>query len=137
VTDFGFSARAAVAPTIGAAWAAVRFYDEATIAAGEERDALMSLPLAALRVSSEMVAALARLGLKRISDILDLPRAPLMARFGAELLRQLDRALGREDEPLTPLLPVAPYVAERNFHEPIAREEDVLATVERRGSNLR
>jgi protein ImuB len=137
VTDFGFSARAAVAPTIGAAWAAVRFYDEATIAAGEERDALMSLPLAALRVSSEMVAALARLGLKRISDILDLPRAPLMARFGAELLRQLDRALGREDEPLTPLLPVAPYVAERNFHEPIAREEDVLATVERLAARLK
>jgi len=137
VTDFGFSARAAVAPTIGAAWAAVRFYDEATIAAGEERDALMSLPLAALRVSSEMVAALARLGLKRIGDILDLPRAPLAARFGAELLRMLDRALAREYEPLTPRLPVAPYIAEKNFHEPIAREEDVLATVERLAARLK
>src|SRR5207253_2125110 len=76
-------------------------------------------------------AALARLGLKRIGDILDLPRAPLAARFGADLLRQLDRALGREDEPLTPRLPVARYIAEKSFHEPIAREEDVLASVER------
>jgi protein ImuB len=137
VTDFGFSARAAVAPTIGAAWAAAHFGDTAIIAAGEERDALTPLPLAALRLPPDMVAALARLGLKPIGDILDLPRAPLMARFGAELLRQLDRALGREDEPLTPLLPVAPYVAERNFHEPIAREEDVLATVERLAARLK
>jgi protein ImuB len=167
VTDFGFSARAAVAPTIGAAWAAAHFGDTAIIAAGEERDALTPLPLAALRLPPDMVAALAseasgqrghsisaraghspeagssaraalaRLGLKRIGDILDLPRAPLMARFGAGLLRQLDRALGREDEPLTPLLPVAPYVAERNFHEPIVREEDVLATVERLAARLK
>jgi protein ImuB len=95
------------------------------------------LPLAALRLPDETVAALARLGLKRIDDILDLPRAPLAARFGADLLRQLDRALGREDEPLTPRLPVAPYVAERSFHEPIAREEDVLTTIERLAARLK
>jgi protein ImuB len=95
------------------------------------------LPLAALRLPSETVAALARLGLKRIGDILDLPRAPLVARFGADLLRQLDCALGREDEPLAPRLPVAPYVAERSFHEPIAREEDVLATIERLAARLK
>src|SRR5262249_36773486 len=45
--------------------------------------------------------------------------------------------LGREHEPLTPLRPVAPYVAERNFHEPIAREADVLATVERLAARLK
>jgi len=97
----------------------------------------MPLPLAALRLPSETVAALARLGLKRIGDIFELPRAPLAARFGADLLRQLDRALGREDEPLAPRLPVAPYVAERSFHEPIAREEDVLATIERLAARLK
>jgi protein ImuB len=133
---FGFAARAAIAATIGAASAAARFSDTAIIAAGEERDSLTALPLAALRLPGDMVAALARLGLKRIGDILDLPRAPIAARFGADLLRQLDRALGREDEPLSPRLPVAPYVAERSFHEPIAREEDVLATLERLAARL-
>ncbi|HET9816497.1 MAG TPA: DNA polymerase Y family protein, partial [Xanthobacteraceae bacterium] len=63
--------------------------------------------------------------------------SPLAARFGADLLRQLDRALGREDEPLTPRLPVPPYVAEKSFHEPITREEDVLATVERLAARLK
>ena len=137
MTGFGFSARVAVAATIGAASATARFGDTEIAATGSERDLLASLPLAALRLPSDMVAALARLGLKSICDILDLPRAPLAARFGAELLRQLDRALGREHEPLTPLRPVAPYVAERNFHEPIAREEDVLASVERLAARLK
>jgi protein ImuB len=135
---FGFSACAAIAATIGAASAVARFGDATTTGASRgERECLAPLPLAALRLPDETVAALARVGLKRIGDILDLPRAPLAARFGAELLRQLDRALGREDEPLTPRLPVARYVAEKNFHEPIAREEDVLASVERLAARLK
>jgi protein ImuB len=137
VTRFGFAARAAIAATIGTASAAARFSDAAIIAAGEEREHLAPLPLAALRLPSDMVASLERLGLKDIGDILGLPRAPLTARFGTDLLRQLDRTLGREHEPITPLLPTAPYVAERNFHEPIAREEDVLATVERLAGRLK
>jgi hypothetical protein len=53
--------------------------------------------------------------LKRIGDILDLPRAPLAARFGADLLRMLDPRARREHEPLTPRLPVAPYSPKRIF----------------------
>src|SRR5262249_57955198 len=111
----GFSARAAIAATIGAASAAARFSDETITATECERALLAPLPLTALRLPSDMVAALARLGLKCIGDILDLPRAALAARSGTVLFRQLDRALGREHEPLTPMLPGAPSVAERNF----------------------
>jgi protein ImuB len=136
VTNFGFSARIAITTTIGAAWAAARFADTPITARGDERELLAPLPIAALRLPADMIAALARVGMKSVGDILDLPRAPLVARFGVDLLRKLDRALGREDEPLSPLLPIAPYVAERNFHEPIAREEDVLATVERLAGRL-
>ena len=135
VRGWGFSARAAIAPTIGAAHAATRFSDAAI--SDDPRALLAPLPLKALRLPEEAVAALKRVGLKQIGDILDLPRAPLAARFGSDLLRQLDRALGREHEPLTPRLPVAPYVAERSFHEPIAREEDVLATIERLAARLK
>ena len=139
MTRLGLSARAVIAATIGAASAAARFGDAATTAdtSRDPRERLAPLPLAALRLSDETVAALARLGLKRIGDILDLPRSPLAARFGADLLRQMDRALGREAEPLTPRLPVPPYVAEKSFHEPIAREEDVLACVERLAARLK
>jgi protein ImuB len=132
----GFAYRVAIAGTIGAAWAAAHYGEPGRHACGDERKLLAPLPLAALRLDGGTVAALARVGLKRIGDIADLPRAPLTARFGAELLRQLDRALGIEHEPLTPRLPVAPYVAEQRFAEPIAREEDVLRSVARLAGRL-
>jgi protein ImuB len=126
----GLAYSLAIAGTIGAAHAAAHHDKPGSYASGGERSLLSPLPLAALRLDGGTVAALARVGLKRVGDILDLPRAPLTARFGAGLLRQLDRALGREIEPLNPRLPVAPYVAEQCFAEPIAREEDVLAIAE-------
>lgn len=132
----GFAYRIAIAGTIGAAWAAAHHGRPADYANGAEREILCPLPLAALRLEPATVASLARVGLKRIGDIIDLPRSPLTARFGVSLLRQLDRALGHEHEPLTPRLPVAPYVAEQRFAEPIGREEDVLGTVEKLAAQL-
>jgi protein ImuB len=132
----GFAYSIAIAGSIGAAHAAAHFGEPGRHASGEERNVLAPLPLAALRLPADTVAALARVGLKRIGDIVDLPRSPLTARFGADLLLQLDRALGAEHEPLNPRLPVAPYVAEQRFAEPIAREEDVLAIIMRLAARL-
>jgi protein ImuB len=132
----GFAYSIAIAGTIGAAWAAAHYGEPSSYACGEERSMLAPLPLSALRLPPATVASLARVGLKLIGDILDLPRAPMTARFGPDVLRQLDRALGHEHEPLTPRMPVAPYVAEQRFPEPIAREEDVLAITARLGRRL-
>ena len=133
----GFAFSMAVAGSIGAAHAAARFGAAGRHANGDERKVLTPLPLAALRLPPQTVASLARVGLKRIGDIIDLPRSPLTARFGGDVIRQLDRALALEDEPLTPRLPVAPYVAEQRFADPIAREEDVLAVTERLAQRLK
>ncbi len=127
----------AIAGTIGAAWAAAHFGKPANYTCGDERTLLAPLPLSALRIDGDTVASLARVGLKRIGDIVDLPRSPLTARFGPALLRQLDRALGIEHEPLNPRLPVAPYIAEQRFPEPIAREEDVLGSIARLAGRLK
>jgi protein ImuB len=132
----GFAYSLAIAGTIGAAWAAAHYGKPASYACGEEHALLAPLPFSALRLPPATVAGLARVGLKCIGDITDLPRAPLTARFGSEVLRQLDRALGYEHEPLTPRLPVAPYVAEQRFAEPIGREEDVLAITGRLARRL-
>jgi protein ImuB len=148
VRAFGFDCTVGIAGTIGAAWAMARHGQGDFIAPGCERERLLSLPLSGLRIDGETVAVLGRIGFKRIGDIIDLPRAPLAARFGSDVLQQLDRALDHEGEPLTPLLPVAPYFAEQPFPEPIAREEDILAVtgrlarrlaamLERRGEGLR
>lgn len=131
------SHRIAVADTIGAAYAAAHYGSLDIHASDKQRTFLAPLPIKALRIEPHIVAAMARVGLKCIGDILDLPRAPLTARFGSEVLRQLDRALGQEHEPLTPRLPVAPYVAEQRFADPIAREEDVLAVIEKLAGRLK
>jgi protein ImuB len=134
--SFGFAARAAIASSIGAAWATAHFATAGIMPRGEERGLLPSLPVAALRLPEETIAALDRVGLKCVGDLLDLPRAPLAARFGTDLLRQVDRALGDEAEPLSPRLPVPVYMAEKSFFEPIAREQDVLASIEHLAGRL-
>ena len=98
--------------------------------AGETEAAALPLPIAALRVDAETVAGLKTAGLTCVADLAARPRAPFAARFGAMLVRRLDQALGREDEPITPRLPVPAAMAEQRFPEPIAREADVLGTIE-------
>jgi protein ImuB len=102
----------------------------------QTQDVLLPLPLAALRIRRETVDDLAQVGLKRIADVIDRPRAPLAARFGEDFVRRLDQAMGRDDEPITPRLPIPPYVTERRFPEPIALEADVLATIEHLAQEL-
>ncbi|HYB09441.1 MAG TPA: DNA polymerase Y family protein, partial [Alphaproteobacteria bacterium] len=131
----GFSARAAIADTAGAAWAVARFASstfigDLVVPPGGQRQALAALPVAALRLSPETAAGLERLGLRRIEALYPLPRAPLARRFGLDLCRRLDRALGRLDEPISPRLYHEPWRLRLAFAEPVARREDVAAGLE-------
>jgi protein ImuB len=132
----GFHARAAVADTAGCAWGLAHYGEAALVPPQRMRSALIPLPAAALRLAPETVAALAEVGLKAVGDLLDLPRAPLAARFGENLVRRIDQALGREDEPITPRLPLPSYVAEQRFADPIGLERDVLGTIARLATRL-
>ncbi|WP_348644051.1 Y-family DNA polymerase [Rhizobium leguminosarum] len=123
----GFDARGAVSSSSGLSWAASRFGQGGVIGDEEAEHVLMSLPVAALRLEGQTVAALKKLGLKYIGDIIDAPRAPLTRRFGPELLLRLDQALGREEEPVSPRRPVASLSAESRLIEPIGTEEQILA----------
>ena len=148
----GLQARVAVADTVGCAWGVARFFSSlpppergrsthevrrvGVIPSGDEASVLSPLPLAALRLPAETIEALSQVGLKRIADVLDRPRAPLAARFGADFVRRIDQALGREDEPIAPRLPVPAAITEQRFAEPIALERDVLGTIEKLAAKL-
>ncbi len=126
--NFGLPARLAVADTAGAAWALSHFHASAAVVlpSGREAEALAPLPVAALRLSPETRTALRRLGFKRVGAVMDKPRAPLAARFAAELLHRLDQALGRAPEALAYIVPPPVYHARRQLLEPIATQETIV-----------
>ena len=131
--SFGVPARLAVAATPGAAWALSRFHAAPfpVLPSGQEAAALSPLPIEALRLSPEIRTTLRRLGFKSIGALIDKPRAPFAARFPAELLRRLDQALGRVDEPLVPVVAPPVYHSMRYLLEPILTQNAVVAHASR------
>ncbi len=122
----GLPFRCAIADTPGAAWAMVRYGEDGAIAPpGGQARFLASLPPAALRLESETWAQIERLGLRRIGQIAELPRAPFGRRFGQAALTRLDQALGREKEALRFRRPPTPWFARLAFAEPISAPEDM------------
>ncbi|MEM8811104.1 MAG: DNA polymerase Y family protein [Pseudomonadota bacterium] len=125
----GLAVRAAIAGTPAAAGALARFGDQSIVMPGAERAAIVSLPVAALRVPAETIDGLAQMGLRRIADILNRPRAPLAARFGLDLIARLDAVAGAGSETLSPRLPLPALVAERRFAEGILDKDAVLSVI--------
>ena len=132
----GLRARVAVADTAGCAWGVARYGKQGIVPAGETRATMLDLPIAALRVDAETVVDLKTSGLTCVADLMSRPRAPFAARFGQELLLRLDQALGYIEEPISPRLPLPAAMAEQRFADPIAREADVLGTIERLAGQL-
>ena len=107
LTLSGVAARAAVADSRGAAHALARHAARPTFVAppGHGASVLAPLPLEALRLPETMSSDLRVLGFERIGDLLAQPRAPLARRFGPELVRRIDQALGELAEPIEPVRP--------------------------------
>ena len=132
LSRLGFTARIALAPVPGAAWALARFGKNMTIVGETDiRDAIASLPVAGLRLDVENITTLDRLGLRRIGDLYSFSRASLVTRFGEKIAIGLDRALGRIAEPISPSRHVAPFKSRINFAEPIGHLNDIKCGLER------
>lgn len=123
----GIVARAAIADTWGAAHALARYAAWPTIIAGSgHRQAILEpLPLDALRITAATVAGLRTLGFERIGDLLEQPRAPLALRFGPEIGRRIDQALGDTAELIEPIRPADLIEVRRAFAEPIGAAETI------------
>jgi protein ImuB len=123
----GIVARMAIADSWGAAHALARYAARPTLIApnGHGRAVLESLPLAALRIAPSTVGALRVLGFERIGDLLAQPRAPLTLRFGPEIGRRLDQALGDLPELIEPIRSAELIEIRRAFAEPIGAAETI------------
>jgi protein ImuB len=122
----GLCFRLAIADTAGAAWALAHYGQAGAIAPpGGQAALLKPLPPAALRLEPEATAQIERLGIRRLDQLVDLPRGPLGRRFGARTLERIDQALGRAGEALSFRRPPTPWVARLSFFEPISAPEDM------------
>lgn len=131
LSGMGLHVAGAIAHTPGLAWAVARFAKTPALSArriawADGETVLAPLPVTALRLGEAEIAGLMKTGLRSIGDLLVAPRAPIARRFGPQVLLRLDQALGREEEPISPRLPVAGLSVERRLAEPVAREEDLL-----------
>ena len=135
--SLGFSAQLALAPTLGAAHALARFGREIRIIVpdGGVDAALQHLPVEALRLDPDVTRLLKRLGLKRIGQLYELPRASLERRFHSKdaaeaVLLRLDQARGTKQEKRAPLFPPRRYEAALAFAEPLVSHEGIITVLE-------
>lgn len=125
------AAKVAIADSIGAAWAIARFSKPQVVLSESAKSVLVPLPTAALRLPAALTLQLHRLGLRRIGDLLPLPRASLVTRFGSLLTLRLDQLLGHVEEPIRFHRSAVQWRSRIAFAEPISRREDIDLAVER------
>jgi len=117
----GFAARVAIADTPGAAHAVARNGRRAAsiVPPGEAVAAVRPLPVMALRLATETVVGLRRLGFETVEDVMRAPRPQLALRFGSELGRRLDHVTGALFEPIEPVQEPEAIRRRVTFVEPI------------------
>jgi len=98
---------------------------------GETRRWLADLPVAALRLETDVITNLNRLGLGRISDLAGIPRAALGRRFGLYVVRRLDQAFGSEPEPVSPARPDLHFATRLTLPDPVGLADDIEAALVR------
>lgn len=116
----GYDVRAAMADTIGVAWAVARYGKEPlVIPSGQHIQALLPLPPEGLRLEADTVERLHKLGLHQVSQFIRMPRSSLRRRFGPHFITRLDMALGQEIESIESVQPIEPYQERLPCLEPI------------------
>lgn len=120
LNNAGYCNRAAIADTVGTAWAVSRYGQlSSIIEPGTQANALLPLPPIALRLEAGILDRMHKLGLYKIKDFIDMPSSVLRRRFGQLLLDRLSQALGEVNEPLQPVVPIQPYQERLPCLEPI------------------
>ncbi|RKD86361.1 Y-family DNA polymerase [Mangrovibacterium diazotrophicum] len=126
----GYRARAAIADTVGTAWATARHGENLIIEPGKQREALLALPPVALRLETPTLQRLDKLGFQEISQLIDIPRTNLRRRFGNGLLLRLGQAMGTERELLKPVQAAPIYLERLPCLEPIRTAKGIEIAVQ-------
>lgn len=130
--DMGCSAVMACAPTATAALLLARARMQKIINCKRALEAVVAtLPLAALACDARTAQTLQAVGIKRVSDLMALPRDGVARRCGQPLLDTVDRALGRLPAPRQFFTPPARFDAKLELAAPVAHSEALLFAANR------
>jgi protein ImuB len=111
VAELGYRARCCLAPTPAGALVLAACRQEGVIAdGGALRSALSRLLLPALELTERELDDLWRMGLRRVGDLLRLPRTGLAQRLGPGRVAYLERLLGEVPDPRLYFEPPARYL---------------------------
>ena len=128
--SFGFTARLAIADNRSSAWGFAHYGKGKNNITGEAlRDASKDLPVEALRMSYASTMLCQRLGLKKIGNLLDLPRASLTSRIGAQDLNRIDQFFGRAADAKPFSRHRERLIEEMQFFDPLATSAGVEAAL--------
>jgi protein ImuB len=132
ISTRSYTVRGAIADTVGAAWAMARFAPgDSIVEVGGQARALMPLPISSLRLETETLERLHKLGLRQVQDLLAIPRSSLRRRFGEHILLRLRQALGEEEERIVPVFPEEPFCERLPCLEPIVTRTGIEIALER------
>ena len=106
------AARMAIAGTAAAAWALARYGTPGS-------EDILPLPLAALRLPPETLLRLRRIGIRIVGQLACLPRAGLVAGYGAEAALRLAQALGEAPEMVRFITPPPEWREVEHHPEPL------------------
>ncbi len=147
----GYQVRLAHAGTPGAAWALAHYSDLSTslpvsiptrfvrlgrpagawrVPCSQTQASLDPLPVEALRISPQVSGLLHQLGIRQIGQLRQLPRQQLSLRFGPELCRQLDYALGDRQELFPCCQPSASHLHRQLLEPPLVSRQAVQQALE-------
>jgi protein ImuB len=136
IQRLGIGAMVAAAPTYGGAWALARFGKQGACPrhARNVREALLEMPLEALRLSQSEIAPLRHVGIQTVANLLAIPRAAIADRYAPSVLLRLDQALGDAGgviETIRPIRVREPVMAEQVFDGPTDRALVIAIVVQR------
>jgi len=132
MSRLNYTARTAIADTIGAAWALARadsskFKVQSSRFHVREESTLNvelgTLSLDSLRLPQETLDLLSELGIVRLEQLLALPRESLRARFGELLLLRIDQLVGTAQEMIVPHRQTPQFIEEWLLEYPAERRE--------------
>ncbi len=130
--EMGYQFTHACAPTAQGAWLLARAETEMVVrelAALEQ--AIAALPVNLLDQPADILDGLEKVGVHTLDDVLRLPRAGVVRRFGRGLLDELDRALARLPEARAFFVPPSGFARRLVLPAPVHEAEALLFAARR------